>query len=73
MAMITWYDYTKVGYDHTHERYYYTNVEYHHHHAVGREATKSASITSLLLSIYLSAVRVMSRSQSLCLSASGFS
>ena len=46
---------------------------FYHHHAVGREATKTASITWLLLSIYLSAVRVMSRSRSLCLSASGFS
>ena len=44
-----------------------------YHHAVGREATKTASITWLLLSIYLSAVRVMSMSRYLCLSASGFS
>ena len=46
---------------------------HHHHHAVGRDAIKSASITLLLLSMYLSAVRVMSMSRSLCLSASGFS
>ena len=31
-AMSEWYDYTKVGYDHTHEQYYYTNVGYNHTH-----------------------------------------
>ena len=45
----------------------------HHHHAAGRNATKATSVTSLLLSICFSAVRVMSMSRSLCLSASGFS
>ena len=44
----------------------------YHHHAVGREATKTASITWLLLSIYLSAMRVISLSRYLCLSASDF-
>ena len=42
-----------------------------HHYAVGHDATETASITWLLLSIYLSAVIVMSISRSLCLSASG--
>ena len=50
--------------------YVRTNV---HHQAVGRDATKTASITWLLLSINHSAVRVMSMSRSLCLSTSGFS
>ena len=45
----------------------------HHHHAVGRHATKTASITWLIALHLSSAVRVMSMSRSLCLSASGFS
>ena len=50
--------------------YFYCKTinRYHHHHAVGRDATKTASITCLLLSLYLFAVRVMSMS----LSASRF-
>jgi len=49
------------------------NGHHHHHHAVVRDATKSASITWLLLSVCLSAVRRMSMSRSLYLSALGFS
>ena len=49
------------------------NYHFPHHHSVGREATKTASITWLLLSICFSAVRVMSMSRSLCLSSWGFS
>ena len=44
-----------------------------HHHAARRDATKTASITWLLLSSYLYAIRVVSMSWSSCISASGLS
>ena len=46
---------------------------YHHHHAVGRDATKTVSIQLTIALHYLPAVRVMSMSLFLCLSGSGFS
>ena len=47
-------------------------IENGHHHGVGRDATKTASIIWLLLFIYRSAVRVMSMSRSLYLLDSDF-
>ena len=63
----------ELAQDENKRRHKHTQGDHHHHPAVSREATKTASITWLLLSIYLSAVRVMSLSRSLCLSALGFS